>query len=92
MPELVFTRQAKRDLAGLPEALRDAVEQTLLAIASDPRAAGKPLLGRLSGRWSARVGSYRVLYTIERSAAAPQVVVRTIRHRAVAYREAREGQ
>ena len=33
----------------------------------EPEAMGKRLVGRMSGRWSARVGSYRVLYTIEQS-------------------------
>ena len=42
---------------------------------------GKSLLGRLQGIRSMRVGNYRILYTVE----ARQVVVRTIRHRAVAY-------
>jgi len=46
---------------------------------------GKRLLGRLEGLWSARVGNYRVLYTIEQSG----VTVRAIRHRAVAYRRGR---
>ncbi len=34
---------------------------------AEPETVGKRLLGRLEGSWSARVGSYRVLYTIEPS-------------------------
>jgi mRNA-degrading endonuclease RelE of RelBE toxin-antitoxin system len=56
--------------------------ETVALIALEPESMGKPLLGRLAGMWSARVGNYRVLYTIEQSA----VIVRTVRHRAVAYR------
>lgn len=65
--------------------MREAVAETIETIRLDPKAVGKPLLGRLRGRWSARVGNYRVLYTIERE----QVVVRAIRHRGVAYRTRR---
>ncbi len=55
--------------------------ETLTAIGADPETAGKQLLGRLRGLWLARVGSYRILYTLEKG----EVVVRAIRHRAVAY-------
>ena len=51
----------------------------------EPENVGKRLIGRLEGLWSARTGSYRVLYTIESSG----IVVRAIRHRAVAYRRRR---
>ncbi len=65
--------------------MREAVLETLALIAVEPESMGKRLLGRLEGLWSARVGNYRVLYTIERSG----VIVRAIRHRAVAYRRGR---
>jgi mRNA interferase RelE/StbE len=81
LPELRLTQRARRDLEALPEAMRSAVLGTLAAIAREPEASGKALVGRLRGLWSARVGNYRVLYTIE----GPTVIVRSIRHRAVAY-------
>ncbi len=55
--------------------------ESLALIERDPETLGKRLVGRMKGLWSARVGSYRVLYTIEQSG----VVVRAIRHRAIAY-------
>jgi mRNA-degrading endonuclease RelE of RelBE toxin-antitoxin system len=61
--------------------MREAVVRTVVAIGLEPKEVGKPLVGRLRGLWSARVGSYRVLYTIEGS----EVIVRAVRHRAVAY-------
>lgn len=82
MPELRLTRRAKDDLAALPSALQEAVVSSLAMIAADPEPAGKQLVGRLRGLWSARVGAYRILYTLEASG----VVVRAIRHRGVAYR------
>ena len=61
--------------------MREAVLETLALIQIEPEAMGKRLVGRLEGLWSARVGSYRVLYTVEPSG----VIVRSIRHRGVAY-------
>lgn len=60
---------------------------TLTAIGVEPEASGRQLVGRLRGLWSARVGSYRVLYTIEDQG----VIIRAIRHRAVAYDRRRRG-
>ncbi len=85
MPEPRLTRRARNDLKALPETVRDAVLETLTLIGAQPEVAGKELVGRLKGLWSARVGNYRVLYTVE----AAGVVVRAIRHRAVAYRRRR---
>lgn len=86
MPELRLTRRVKDDLQALPERVRDAVLETLTMLEVEPVSVGKRLVGRLEGCWSARVGSYRILYTIESSG----VVVRAIRHRAVAYRRRRK--
>lgn len=85
MPELRLTRRARYDLEALPDAVRAAVLVTVDSIGADPEHAGKQLVGRLKGLWSARVGNYRVLYTVE----AGTVVVRAIRHHAVAYRRRR---
>lgn len=82
MAEARLTRRARRDLEALPGTVREAVLETLASIAIDPERTGKKLIGRLEGLWSARVGNYRVLYTIE----GGTVIVRAIRHRAVAYR------
>ena len=87
MPELRLTRRAKDDLRSLPRAIQEAVVETLARIALDPEAEGKELVGSLLGLWSARVGNYRVLYTVERTG----VIVRGLRHRSVAYRRGRRG-
>lgn len=85
MARVFLTREAKTHFEALPPKFRDAVDHALTDIEIDPAAAGKPLLGRLKGLWSARVGSYRILYTIEGSSHSARVIVRAIRHRAVAY-------
>jgi mRNA interferase RelE/StbE len=82
LPELRLTRRAIDDLRELPTTVQEAVLETLDKIAVDPEAEGKELVGRLRGLWSARVGNYRVLYTVARRG----VIVRASRHRAVAYR------
>ena len=81
MPDVRVTRRTKNDLADLPAPVREAVLETLELISREPETAGKQLVGRMKGLWSARVGNYRVLYTIE----ASQIIIRSIRHRAVAY-------
>lgn len=85
MPEPSLTRRARNDLQALPDTVREAVLQTLILIGAEPERAGKKLVGRLDGLWSARVGNYRVLYTVE----SEGLVLRAIRHRAVAYRRGR---
>lgn len=85
MRELRLTRRATEDLRTLPALTREAVFETLSLLAVEPERIGKELVGRLDGLWSARVGNYRVLNTIEPSG----VIVRAIRHRAVAYRPRR---
>ena len=90
MPELILTREARQNLDLLPAELREAVAETIDALALEPRAVGKPLVGRLRGRWSAAVGNYRIVYTIDESTASSRVIIRAIRHRAVAYRTRRQ--
>lgn len=85
MPELVLTRRAKHDLKDLPEAVRVAAAGLLETLRLDPRVIGHPLLGRLRPLWSAHVGNYRVVYTIEGNPGKERIVVRAIRHRAVVY-------
>jgi len=85
LPELVFTHGAKADLKLLLKSLRGPGSEALDRVSSEPRIAGQPLLGRLRGRWSARVGNYRIIYTIEGRQDRERVIIRAIRHRAVAY-------
>ena len=88
MPRLVLTRRAQEQIADLPDAIRDAVRLTIDRIAVEPEF-GKALLGRLEGVRAARVGNYRILYTIDGRSANTTVVVRSVRHRATAYRRRR---
>jgi mRNA-degrading endonuclease RelE of RelBE toxin-antitoxin system len=73
-------------LAGLEPATQDAVAVALLRLQADHSAVGRPLRGRLRGTWVMRVGSYRVLYTLEPDdSTSATIIVRAVLHRAHAY-------
>ena len=86
MPELRLTLRARDLMAGLGPELQDVVAAAILRLQSEPWAVGKPLQGRMQGTWVAKVGSYRILYTIEGPEHAATVVIRAVRHRSIAYR------
>jgi mRNA interferase RelE/StbE len=76
---------AERDLKRLPREVLRAVDAKLLALAREPRPPGcRKLVGREGAAWRVRVGSYRILYTVDD--AARVVRVYRIRPRPTAYR------
>lgn len=84
--ELVVTPPARRAIAeGLPEAVATAVLDFLTSsLVANPHRVGKQLRDDLSGIWSARRGTYRVLYRINDD--VNEVVVLRVEHRRDAYR------
>jgi mRNA-degrading endonuclease RelE of RelBE toxin-antitoxin system len=84
--EVVLTPPARRAIAdGLPEAVAAAVIEFLtVALPHDPRRLGKPLRDDLAGIWSARRGTYRVLYRLRED--PRELIVLRIDHRRDAYR------
>ena len=84
--ELVTTPPVRRAIANeLPEAVAAAVIEFCTGpLIESPRRVGKELRGDLSGVWSARKGTYRVLYRINE--VAHEVILLRIEHRADAYR------
>lgn len=84
--ELVVTPPARRALTDhLPEPVAAAAVEFLVgALVQSPRRVGKALRGDLAGLWSARRGTYRVLYRIQDQ--DREVVVLRIDHRRDAYR------
>ena len=64
--ELRYTGQALRDIKKLPPKTKNKVEKALGSISKNPLC-GKPLLGILSGRWSYRIGDYRITYEIRKT-------------------------
>ena len=59
-----------------------------LVLTPPARRVGKPLRGNLAGLWSARRGTYRVLYRINED--PPEVIVARIDHRRDVYRTPRQ--
>ena len=84
--EIVLTPPARRAITDdLPEAVAAAViDFVTTALLDNPRRVGKPLRNDLDGIWSARRGTYRVLYRIRED--PREVVVLRIDHRRDAYR------
>jgi len=84
--ELVLTPPAQRAIAEkLPESVAAAVIDFLTtALIENPQRVGKPLRDDLAGIWSARRGTYRVLYRIGDE--KQEVVVLRVEHRRDAYR------
>ena len=66
MFEVELTPEGLRHLNQLPGRVRDAAIQAILGpIAEHPRRVGKPLVGELTGLYSAPRGDYRVIYEID---------------------------
>jgi mRNA interferase RelE/StbE len=84
--ELGLTRPARRAISEvLPENVAAAVEFIIGPLLEAPYRVGKPLLGKLAGFHSARLGTqWRVLYRIDESKRV--VVVQDIQRRSNAYR------
>ncbi len=84
--ELVLTPPAQRALTGnLPEAVAAAVVEFLTAtLIRQPTRVGTPLRDDLAGVWSARRGTYQVLYRVRED--LREVIVLRIEHRRDAYR------
>jgi mRNA interferase RelE/StbE len=83
--EVEITREGARHLHQLPDRVRDAAIQAILGpIAERPRRVGKPLVGELTGLYSARRGDYRVIYEIDDHRKV--VIVHRVQHRRVVYR------
>lgn len=80
-----FTSAARRDIARLPERIAWAVLEFCEGpLAENPQRVGKPLVGDLTGLYSARRGEYRIVYSIYEERVVVEVAY--VRRRADAYR------
>jgi len=64
VPKLQFKRIAEEQFDALPDHVYDEIDEKLLRIQANPRDEGEELIGKLAGRWRARVGGYRIVYRI----------------------------
>lgn len=86
MYNILFTRDARKEYEYLYKTNRavfDRVKAAIHSLADDP-AQGKELKLALKGQWSYRVGSYRIIYSIERKKLI--VLILDIGHRREIYR------
>ncbi len=82
---LVVAAPAHRSLDRLNERVAAAIVEFMLGpLDDDPQIVGKPLQRELTGYWSARRGSYRVIYRLDEEQDA--VLVVRIEHRSDVYR------
>ncbi len=79
---LFLTRTFQKNFERLPKDSRDKIEAALLELSSNPLM-GKRLLGQLDGEFSLRVGSYRIIYFIDKE---KNIWAETVRHRKEVYR------
>lgn len=84
--EIVVTAPAARAIQEtLPESVAFAVIDFITGpLLENPRLLGAPLRGKLEGIWSARRGTYRILYRIDED--SREVIVLRIDHRGDVYR------
>jgi len=83
--EVEITPEGLRHLNQLPGKVRDAAIQAILGpVAERPQRVGKPLVGELTGLWSARRGDYRVIYEVDDDRKV--VIVHRVQHRRAVYR------
>ena len=83
--EVIFAPTARREMSSVPARVIPAtIEFAYGDLSAFPRRGGKPLERELAGSFSARRGSYRILYDIDEE--KKQVLVLRVAHRADVYR------
>lgn len=85
MFKLKISSQARRELKKLKERHQKALVAALEELIEDPFM-GKPLTRELTGKFSLRVGVYRIIYTVNRQNKTVQIL--TAGHRSTVYRKA----
>ncbi len=83
--ELVVVGPAVRQIGEMPESVAVAVVEFITgSLLDNPYRVGAPLRGHLEGIWSARRGTYHILYRVEEE--RREVVVLRVSHRRDVYR------
>lgn len=80
--EVLYTQEAANRIGKLDTAVKERVRKAITRLSEHPEL-GKPLTGLLSGRWSYRVGDWRILYKVRKSELI--ILVLTVGHRSVVY-------
>lgn len=87
--EVIFALTARREMSAVPERVIPAIIEFVYGdLAANPRRVGKALERELAGSFSARRGSYRILYDINDE--QQKVLILRVAHRADVYRTSRQ--
>jgi mRNA-degrading endonuclease RelE of RelBE toxin-antitoxin system len=78
---IFLTRKFQKNFEKLEKEAQRKIKLALKQIYTNPHK-GKKLIGELEGEYSWRVGSFRIVYTIEKK----DVWIETVRHRKESYR------
>jgi mRNA interferase RelE/StbE len=81
---LVLTRAASKDLDRLPRDVLERADPLILALAENPRPFGSEKLHGFENLFRLRVGSYRIIYEIDKTASI--VTIAKVEHRKSVYR------
>ena len=82
---VTFSRPARKELQKLPPQLVERVFPKIESLVHQPRPAGCKKLQGAQNLWRIRVGDYRVVYSVDDSRAAVDIVA--VRHRSEAYQD-----
>jgi mRNA interferase RelE/StbE len=80
---VVINRPAQKEIRSLDGVARSRVIRQIRQLADDPRPAGCRKLVGSPNRWRVRVGDYRVIYIVDDTGRAVEIVA--VRHRSRAY-------
>ncbi len=83
MYELRIYKKAEKEIKKIAKLYQKALLEALREIGENPFA-GKPLSRELTGRFSYRVGPYRIIYKVNKK--DKLVLVLTAGHRAIVYK------
>lgn len=82
MWQVILTSEAEKNLKKVPVNINERIKAALQELKRNPFY-GKPLKGNLAGRFSARVGDYRIVY--RQKSENHEIWILYVRHRREAY-------
>lgn len=82
MYRIIISPQAKKELKSIVKIYRKGISEAVEALKDDPKL-GKPLTRELTGRFSYRIGVYRIIYKINEKEKAVYII--SAGHRARVY-------
>lgn len=82
---VTFSRSARKQLEKLPASLVERIFPKIESLASNSRPAGCKKLKGAENLWRIRVGDYRVVYAVNDSMQAVDIIA--VRHRSEVYRD-----